>query len=666
MATGAPPPNAPQQGPATPGPVAAAAQSRVAGPEVPAAPASGDAQEGQDFQLGAGLQHQPVSPYQRSKDDPIYRPLRIYTVDPSTPKLDGAVQTINVPYEPLEPGPTGRLFSVENHDPEQKTDYRRADLSDPRVLIAGGYDPSPSDPRFHQQMVYAVCMTTYAVFRTALGRTLSWGFGNAEHPTPLRLIPHAGQQRNAWYANESDQGAIRFGYYCANDRPTDRTLPGGYVFTCLSHDIVAHEVTHALLDGLRAHFAVPSGPDVPAFHEALADLVAIFQHFSLSSVLQVAMRRCKGSLEQADLLISLAHQFGHTTGQQGPLRSAIESNPKDPKDLKALKGPTQYPRDELGTEPHALGSILVSAVFEAFVTMFKRKTERYVRLATNGSGVLPAGELSADLEGVLADKASRLASQFLTICVRAIDYCPPVGINFGDYLQALITADVDVAPADPWDYRGALIDAFWRRNIYPRFASGLSEDALLWRGPRRPVPPVPGLSFGELKFRGDPAQVADKHELCNQAIALGRYVAARTRDELNDFGLVRPGDPRLNGDAVSLPSIDSIRTARRAGPDGQIVFDLVAEITQQRHVPATAGKPAFSYRGGCTVILGPTGEVRYLVSKSVAGENRVERRRAFLGSDLGQRFWQVERNTYARRGNMFMLLHETATTDSAG
>ena len=652
VAAGAPSPDAARLAPATPGPVAAVAQSRVSGPEVPAPAASaGTALEGRDFELGAGLQRQPVSPYQRGQDDPIYRPLRIYTVDPSTAKLDGAVQTINVPYEPLTPGPEGRLFAVDNHDPWQQADYRRADLSDPRVLIADGYDPSPSDPRFHQQMVYAVCMTTYAVFRTALGRTLSWGFGDAQQPTPLRLIPHAGQQRNAWYANESNTGALRFGYYCADDQPTDRTLPGGYVFTCLSHDIIAHEVTHALLDGLRAHFAVPSGPDVPAFHEALADLVAIFQHFSMSGVLQVAMRRCKGALEQAELLIGLARQFGHTTGQHGPLRSAIEPD---------LRQPARYPRDEAGLEPHALGSILVSAVFEAFVTIFKRKTERYVRLATNGSGVLPAGELSADLQGVLADKASRLASQFLTICVRAIDYCPPVGINFGDYLQALITADHDVAPADPWDYRGALIDAFWRRNIYPRYASSLSEDALLWRAPRRPIPPVPGLSFGELRFQGDPAQVANQDELRNQALALGRYVAARTDGELDDFGLVRAGDPRLGGDAVGLPSIDSIRTARRAGPDGQIVFDLVAEITQPRHVAGKPGAPAFSYRGGCTVILGPTGEVRLLVSKSVVGEQRAQRRRAFLGSELGQRFWRTERGRYARRGNMFMLLHTGA------
>lgn len=651
MASGAALPGENGGGPSTSGAVAAVAQSRERGPEVGAdGTARADAREGRDFLIGAGIARQPVNPYQRGKTDPIYRPLRIYTVDPATPKLDGAVETINVPYEPLDPGPCGRLFSVDHRNHEQQTDYRRADLSEQQVLIKDGYDPSPSDPRFHQQMVYAVCMTTYSVFRSALGRTLSWGFGTEGEAVPLTLIPHVGNARNAWYGNDGTRGAIRFGYYCADERPTDRTLPGGYVFTCLSHDIIAHEVTHALLDGLRAHFAIPSGPDVPAFHEAFADLVAIFQHFSLPGVLQVALRRCRGALEEADLLTGLAQQFGHTTGQDGPLRSAIERDPD--------REVTRYPLDAIGMEPHALGSILVSAVFEAFIKVFKRKTERYLRLATGGSGVLPAGEIAHDLQVVLADKASRLASQFLTICVRAIDYCPPVGINFGDYLQALITADHDVVPDDPWDYRGALIDAFWRRAIYPRYVSSLSEDALLWREPRRPLPAVPGLSFGELKFRGDPAQVASRDELRNQALALGRYFSARNDAEWADFGLVRPDDARLDGDTVDQPTIESIRTARRAGPDGQIVFDLVAEITQRRDVAARGGNAAFSYYGGCTVILGPTGEVRYLVAKSVAGEDRLERRRAFLESRTGARFWMVEDGRYRRRGNMFQLLHE--------
>src|SRR5690606_32601690 len=97
-------------------------------------------------------------------------------------------------------------------------------------------------------------------------------------------------------------------------------------------------------------------------------------------------------------------------------------------------------------EPHALGSVLVSAVFEAFTTVFRRKTARYIRLATGGSGVLPDGELSPHLVEILAGEAARLASQFLSICIRAIDYCPPVDIVFGEYLRALITADAALVP----------------------------------------------------------------------------------------------------------------------------------------------------------------------------------------------------------------------------
>ena len=219
----------------------------------------------------------------------------------------------------------------------------------------------------------------------------------------------------------------------------------------------------------------------------------------------------------------------------------------------------------------------------------------------------------------------------------------------------MITADYDVVPDDPWDYRGALIDAFWHRNIYPRFATSLSEDALLWKGPTRPLPPVPRLNFADLKFQGDPAHSASNKELRRQACALGRYVTGDER--LGEFGLVENGDPRLKGDRVDLPCIESIRTARRAGPDGQIVFDLVAEITQVRHVGASSAGPGFAYHGGCTVILGPDGEVRYLVTKAVTGHSRLERRRAFLGSLTGRRYWRVDGQQYRQRDDMFKLSH---------
>ena len=53
-------------------------------------------------------------------------------------------------------------------------------------------------------------------------------------------------------------------------------MKGESVFTCLSHDVIVHELTHALLDGLRPHFTIPTQIDVLAFHEAFADLIACF------------------------------------------------------------------------------------------------------------------------------------------------------------------------------------------------------------------------------------------------------------------------------------------------------------------------------------------------------------------------------------------------------
>ena len=80
-----------------------------------------------------------------------------------------------------------------------------------------------------------------------------------------------------------------------------RNLPGQRVFTCLSHDIIAHEVTHAVIDGIRTYFTEPTNPDVLAFHEGFADLCALFSHFSEEEALIDAIQRTGGRLYEAVL-----------------------------------------------------------------------------------------------------------------------------------------------------------------------------------------------------------------------------------------------------------------------------------------------------------------------------------------------------------------------------
>jgi hypothetical protein len=615
-------------------------------------------EEGRQFTLGPRIYRAVYAqPYERKASDPLYRPLWIFTLDPSTPRRDGGTAIVNVPYEPLSAGPQGKLFSVDSRDAVAGKEYLQVDLDDPFNLIRDGRDPSPSDPQFHQQMVYAVSSLVYAAFRSALGRHIAWGFtrdnGVECDPGQILLRPFGMEEGNAYY--DKEKGEICFGYYRSGNDVQGLNLPGGYVFTSLSHDIIAHEVTHALLDGLRAHFVVPSGPDVSAFHEAFADLIAVFQHFSYKQVVTTALKQSKGDLWKATILTDIARQFGHTQGTTAARHRALRTV------VNATETPDGHGIDLLRYEeadrkkPHDLGSVLASAVFDTFIKLFQRKTQRYVKLASRESGVLPAGDLPATLQEVLSEEATDLANQILTMLIRAIDYCPPVDLEFGEYLRAIITADYDVVRDDPWGYREAFVDSFASRGIYPKGVDSLAVDALLWRHTTNDLEHISDLTFARLQFDGDPARPANAEELHRQACVLGVFVTQSRHLEM--FGLAAAADPRLEGDTVELPVVESIRSSRRAGPDGQVVFDLIAEVTQLRHIRPRGDQPGFDFYGGATIILSPRGEIRFVISKSVLANERVEKQREYMAGD-GKGLWKMTGESLKAEEQVLRRVHE--------
>ncbi|MBK5297471.1 MAG: peptidase M4 [Vicinamibacteria bacterium] len=541
-------------------------------------------------------------PHDRAPGEPVWRPLRVLAVDPTVRRSEGAIATLRVPYEPLQPGPAGALFVVDPHDDAANVDYQRVDLDRPAVLIDNGVATSPGNPQFHQQMVYGVASAVYASFRGALGRNPAFAVpADATGRARLRLRPHAAPGLNAWY--DRHRGEIAFGYAPG---------PDGFVFTCLSHDVVAHEVTHALVDGLRSRFESPTNPDVPAFHEALADLVALFHRFTYPEVVCAAMRSSRGDLREARALTELARQVGEAY-RWPALRQALDADPDHPR----LYDPS--------LEAHALGGVLVAAVFDAFLAVFKRKTARHVRLATSGTGVLPPGDPPIDLQHAMAEEASGLARQFLAICIRAIDYCPPVDIEFGEFLRAVITADRDLVPDDPWDYREAWIESFRRHRIQPQSVATLSEDALVWSPPDRDVRRVEALSFSALRCAGDPGHAADADELERQAREIGGLVTSANCLPL--FGLLDPAQPH-DGLVPERPVVESVRVLRRVGPDGQVRVELVAEVTQDVSV-STSDAPV-RLCGGSTVLIGPDGVVRLVVRKGLTNADRRQRQVAFV------------------------------------
>src|SRR5436309_2338208 len=84
------------------------------------------------------------------------RPLMVYAFDPSQGRSLGNFMTINVPYEELKPGPSGPYIEVIDYDTTNQRYYQAVNLDERAILLQGGLYPSESDPRFHQQMVYAL------------------------------------------------------------------------------------------------------------------------------------------------------------------------------------------------------------------------------------------------------------------------------------------------------------------------------------------------------------------------------------------------------------------------------------------------------------------------------------------------------------------------------
>ena len=605
---------------------------------------------------------------------PPSRRLRAYAFDPTLGlRLETAVlneTTLKVKWEPLQRGPVGEYIEVVDHDPPTGCFYAPVDLNDPHLLAQDGLAPSEGNPQFHQQMVYAVAMTTIANFERALGRKALWAerkrdergrdipSGNPARYVPrLRVHPHALREANAYYS--PDKCALLFGYFPAVRSDEPGNLPGGIVFTCLSHDIIAHETTHALLDGLHPRFNQHSNADVPAFHEAFADIVALFQHFTFPEAIVHQIAQTRGDLRRQNLLGALALQFGQALGSHGALRDAIGKFNDDGEWVPHVPDPAEY---EQATECHARGAILVAAVFDAFLAIYRHRVADLLRIASGGSGILGEGALHPDLVNRLAAEATKSARHVLLMCIRALDYCPPVDITFGEYLRALITADLDLVPEDEHNYRVAFIEAFRRRGIYPRDVRTLSVDSLVWCGVSEPerealrviLPKADDIE----RLRLDWDLTSDRRRIFDKSCHNRRRVhesimRAKRRAFRHGFNVERAGaimGLRLGQRYIPM-EVHSVRPARRVSPEGRHIVDWVIEVTQRRPAwidrdvqeanerdhrrwPGGDGlpRPDFYFRGGCTLIVdAETATVRYVIRKNIDSERRLEREREFHG-----------------------------------
>lgn len=597
---------------------------------------------------------------------PTRRLIRGYAFDPSlATQLETALVseiTYKVPWEELRVGPVGEYIEVIDFDPPSGCFYAPVDLNHPSILAQGGLPPSEGNPQFHQQMVYATAMTTIDRFERALGRKAFWrdrfdrcrpNDWKIEYIQRLRIYPHALRMANAYYSR--DHAALLFGYFPSTNDRTSGQYPGGMVFTCLSHDVIAHETTHALLDGFHEHFMEATNPDVLAFHEAFADIIALFQHFTFPDVLAHQIAKTHGDLASENLLAQLATQFGHARGSHGALRDAIGRYDREQKKwVKHEADPTELDKT---VEVHARGAILVAAVFDAFLSIYASRTRDLLRIATGGTGVLREGELHPDLVGRLAQEAAKCAAHTLNMCIRALDYCPPVDLTFGEYLRALITADMDLMPQDERGYRVAFIEAFRRRGIYPRDVRTLSQDSLRWSRPGEdPTLPPEQMErmleqfiqdirlrdhIDKLRYQRDRESIwmttrqmrLDLHRFIKDAVEKAVLLQRLTGLAFTDVEM--PPTVRLNRSGEPKFTIHAVREARRLRDDGRALNQVFITILQQEDVEHDG--TTHTVRCGSTLIIDLDETcITYVVRKGLQDKERLQRTIEFREGVLGR------------------------------
>lgn len=558
---------------------------------------------------------------------PPFRPLRIYALDPM--RLDDSGEgfvtpraVLNVEYEPLLPGPVGARFQVIDFDGSRDVFYEPVDLDDPHVIMTQGLTPAETEPRFHQQMVYAVASSVWSACEAALGRRIGIHHGG------LKIFPHAFYGENAYY--DPERTALLFGYFQADDSDPGPNLPGQFVFTCLSHDVVAHETTHAVVDRLRPGFNEATNPDVTAFHEAFADLVAIFRHFTLDQVLIDAINKNKADVTSADAISGLARQFGYATAQQQALRDASDEKPDPTRLAKTV-------------EPHARGAILVQAVFDAYRTTYLARVQDLLRLASGGTGILPEGRPHPDLVRRLAREASATAQLYFERCVQAFTYLPPIDVTFSDFLRAIVTVDSVTSPSDD-SFRTAIIEAFRRRGIYATQAGSLAGEAIalpLQSGPALTPGLVPRLVNRTTSALGEwrPRSAGDPGEEGRLAAELNHWAGAHAEE----IGLVTP----VKGSTDI--STEGFHSTIRRQTNGQPWVDTVVQFVQRRRDLITDDLGGVVPKAAVTLVADAVGNVRYMIGKTLGADSprlaelrktieafdREDARSAYQSSDAG-------------------------------
>lgn len=342
----------------------------------------------------------------------------------------------------------------------QGLDWANTDLSFATMNVKGDFI---DNPQFHQVNVFAVAAHTLELVERAIGREMKW-----KNNAPLVIRPHAFNDANAYYDPMSP--SLNFGSF----NSPFRRAP---IWTCLSHDVVTHELGHAILDSFRPDFIFSEEVDTGALHESFGDLVALFAALSHKPVVERLFAESGGDMMNPNLTSGLAEEFG--IGLWGVSFPFLRS---------ALKGPNY---DEAPWEIHDRSTVWTAALYEILATLVKQALSPEVMETLSSSPTTNRAAVQMDIMQQAPLKQPRapefeafyaqpeVRSNFDTfydaivkaservkgMMLRALQDVPPTGVTLLTLARVLYNADARLFPDDA-NPREVAKEVFQRRMLW--------------------------------------------------------------------------------------------------------------------------------------------------------------------------------------------------------
>jgi hypothetical protein len=360
------------------------------------------------------------------------------------------------------------------------------------------------------------------------------------------------------------------------------------VHTALSQDIVVHETTHALIDGIARDLYDAVDPHSLAIHESVADVTASM--VSLRNRERIGQHTPEASMNEitrSSRYSRVAEEFGRSRGDAPALRDAVNHRTLHPR--------TRRPDRAVDPgSPHSLSEVMTGALFAVLVRSISTTQPR--PLKDN-----PFRE--AAVHGI-----NRVASMMF----KGLDWLPPGDVTLADYARAMLAADRFHHPERP-DEREWLVEECVRR----------------WIGTRRDLADRAGVDALDIGPVDGERVVSDRR-------AARRFVATR-RDLIG----VPPGpiDVEARWSVRSdAPLLDRLHLAegvpldrlyREPADAARVVVLKVSWWAVQPVALAPSFSDRCDVKRGATVVMDERGRVQVLL-RGGAGAPAVGRRAAFL------------------------------------